>query len=703
MKQGGKMRFLALLGNNTKNACVVCAGLLILVTGCQTGSGIASGRGGRTIQIDLDAQKTGHAIADTLYGIFFEDINYAADGGLYPELVRNRSFEHITPDPKPVKRTFAGWALNYGNRGDGSVAGASDSPLFPSNPTYAAVTVRRAPYVIANRGYAAVPDMPLAEGAVYNFYFYARNKDYNGAIICTLENGDGGALANTVRVTPDSAAWKKYGPYTFTAAAGGTALLALRCEGTGSFDLDFVSLMPADTWGGGNSTWPRGGLRKDLAQALADLRPGFIRFPGGCIVEGAYRHETAYNWKDTIGPVEQRKENSNLWGYMMSYGLGFHEYFQLCEDLGAEPVPVLNAGILCQARNDSTNTQPDYRPGTDEFRRLVQDYLDLIEYANGSDTSVWGAKRAANGHSGPFNLRKIGVGNENWGANYWRNFKAIRAAILEAYPQMEIITTTGPLASGWINDEAWRQINLNYTDAIVDEHYYMEPEWFLSNVNRYDSYRRNGVRIFAGEYAAHERSRGNTWYTALCEASYMTGLERNADIVRMSSYAPLFGREGMYQWMPDLIWFDGGGITNLTPNYQIQKLFSNNTGTRVLPPEKAPAAGVLFHASSIDGAGLIYTKLVNPYSGGKNVTLNYANVSLPAEVRVTVLSGKLPAGNSPDGNSPAGALPAREAAIDEFSLPVEGASVSLNLAPYSAAVIRVQTRTDTPQLPVNAD
>jgi alpha-L-arabinofuranosidase len=648
--------------------------LLSLVLLVSLAAGCASlGGGGSSIQINLDVQKTGHDIANTMYGVFYEDINYAADGGMYPELVRNRSFEFITPDARP--RNLSGWVANYKELGEGEVSPSKESPLFQTNPTYVTVDIKRGPYVIINRGYAAVPDMPIASGAEYNFYFYIRNKGYSGSIICSLEDGNGKALANTITVSPDSSGWKKYGPFVFTATSGGMALLSLRCEGTGRFDLDYVSLMPTDTWGYGKSEWPYGGLRKDLVQALADLNPGFIRFPGGCIVEGAFRHETAYQWKNTIGEPEKRKENSNLWGYMMSYGLGYHEYFQLCEDLGAEPVPVIYAGILCQARNDGTNTEPDYRPGSPEFNQLIQDYLDLIEYANGNATSAWGAKRAANGHPAPFNLKMLGIGNENWEANYWQNFKEIRAAILKAYPSMKIITTTGPLSDGWINDQAWTQINSFYKDAIVDEHYYKEPSWFLYNTRRYDSYRRNGIQIFVGEYAAHETNRANTWYSALCEASYMTSLERNADIVVMASYAPLFAREQNFQWMPDMIWFDSGKITNLTPNYQIQKFFSANTGTKTLPPEKIPATGALFHASSVDrGKGFIYTKLVNPYSKGKTITVNYANANI-AEAALTMLSG-----SQTD----------REVKAEESAITVSDNSITITLEPYSTAIVRLK-------------
>jgi alpha-L-arabinofuranosidase len=631
-----------------------------------TGNGKTAG-----ILIELDGKTVSHEIANTFYGIFFEDINHAADGGLYPELVKNRSFENKSATPQGQSYPLAGWILKYKNTGEAAVTAAYESPLFDTNPTYITIEAAAPGYTLANNGYAAVPDIPL--GQQYNGYLYARNRTYTGVIVCCLETDTGVTASNEITLTPDSSEWKKYGPIRLNSSSAGKGRFVLTLEGTGVLDLDSISLMPVDTWGSGQPQWPYGGLRKDLAQALADLRPGFIRFPGGCIVEGAWRHETAYNWKDTIGAPEQRKENINLWGYMMSYGLGFHEYFQLCEDMGAEPVPVLNAGILCQARIVPTN-EPDYKPGDPEFDQLIQDYLDLIEYANGSADSPWGARRGANGHPAPFNLKKIGIGNENWSPAYWRNFKAIREAVLAVYPEIDIITTSGPDDSGPIYNEAYTYINAHYTDAIVDEHYYNEPEWFLKNSRRYDTFRRNGIRIFVGEYAAHEKSRVNSWYTALCEASYATGLERNADIIKMASYAPLFAHESQFQWAPDLIWFNSLGVTNRTPNYEVQKLFSTNTGKLVLPSKAIPNTQELFHASSIDG-NRVYTKLVNPYDAKQTVTVRYENIGeLPKQAAFVLLSGD---------------KPAKKAAIAENPVPVKDSAVTVVLPPYSAAVIRI--------------
>jgi len=642
--------------------------LVIILAAC-----VSTNENEAAVKIEFDVKNAGHEIASTMWGIFYEDINFGADGGLYPELLRNGSFEDRTVAYNPIERPTQFWTIPFGASGAGSVTPSKASPLNTANPNYVTINVTAPGYTISNGGYGGgYTGIEIQAGKKYDFYFYARSRNFNGSIVCKIENTEGTTFANTVNTVLDSTSWKKYGPYEITAASGGSAALSLRFEGTGQLDIDFVSLKPVDTWGYGDPKWPNGGLRKDLVEALRDLDPGFIRFPGGCIVEGAYRHDTHYNWKDSIGPLEARKENYNLWGYMMSYGLGFHEFFQLCEDLGTEPVPVLYAGLVCQGgdRRDR-EYEADLVPGTAQMDQLVQDYLDLIEYANGSTSTVWGAKRAANGNSQPFNIKKIGIGNENWGANYWRNYDYIRRQVLTAYPDIEIITTTGPLDSGWINDEAWIQINAKYTDDIVDEHYYMSPAWFLMNTERYDSYNRSGVRIFVGEYAAHDTGRVNTWFSALCEAAFMTGLERNADIVKMASYAPLFGRQAMFQWRPDMIWFDAEGITNLTANYQIQKLYANNTGKYVLPPKNEPAYDYLFQSTSIDG-DKVYCKLVNPYGGDKPVSVTFKNVNVTSAKLLWLTSS---------------ARNAVTVSVKEEKANVRNGTINLDIPPYSVVLV----------------
>ena len=639
------------------------------------------------VVINFDAKKTGHEIADTMWGIFYEDINFGADGGLYPELVRNRSFEYRTAayNPSYASHHTNSWIF----AGSGSVSGQTTGGLNAANTRYIRVNITGSGYTMTNRGYGpgSGPAMAIAAGKIYNFFLYAKNPGYTGEIVCEVVNGSGGSMTVspfTVSSAAITDSWVKFSG-TFSANASGSGQLRLTFNGTGTVDLDFISLMSADTHGYGLSTWPYGGLRKDLTEALRDLNPGFIRFPGGCIVEGAYRHDTHYNWKDTIGLPEERKENYNLWNYMMSYGLGFHEFFQLCEDLGAEPVPVLYAGLVCQARRPAGQFEADLLPGDPKMEQLIQDYLDLIEYANGSVGTQWGAKRAANGHPEPFNLKKIGIGNENWNdsaanADYFRNYEHIRNRIKAVYPGMDFITSTGPYASGWINDLAWPIIREKFTADIVDEHYYNDPAWFLNNTRRYDHpslFPRDGTRIFVGEYAAHEAgsstSRPNTWNAALCEAAYMTGIERNADIVVMASYAPLFAREGMVQWTPDMIWFDAEKITNLTPSYHVQRIFANNTGkyTLRLDFEPGPITGI-FQTTSIDG-NKVYSKVVNPRDTDRTVYLKFSNLKI-SSARLTRLSG---------------APSAVTVTIGEDAVKTVSGGVIFNVPAYSMALVRI--------------
>ena len=626
--------------------------------------------GDADIVVVFDVKSPGHKIADTLWGIFYEDINFGADGGMYPELVMNRSFEdrentrsNLTINRRPTQY----WTVS----GTGNFEGAAVSPIDPANPYYAAVNVTTSGYSLINRGFTTgdSPAMYISSGEQYDFLFYFRNGTFTGDIVCDIVNASGNVMANTITVTPNSSSWQKFGPEKFNAASSGSGQLRLRFNGSGTIDIDFVSLMPVNTHGYGQKAWPHGGLRKDLVDALRDLNPGFIRFPGGCIVEGAWRHDNHYQWKDTIGTPEKRKENYNLWGYMQTYGLGFHEFFQLCKDLGAEPVPVLYAGLVCQGgRRDTGHTfEADLAPGSPEMAALVQDYLDLIEYANGSTATTWGAKRAANGSPEPFNIKKIGIGNENWddsatGANYFRNYGYIRAEIEKVYPDIDFITSTGPLSdlSHPINKGAWNSItgNEKFKTDIVDEHYYNPPEWFsdFTNILRYvnpgNPARSNKIRIFVGEYAAHDTGRARTWRAALSEAAYMTGLERNSDIVVMASYAPLFGRDGMTQWNPNMIYFNAEKITNLTPSYHVQKLYGNNTGKYILKPAEEPSVrSNFFQSSSIDGKN-IYTKLVNTGNVERVVFLQYKNADI-SSANLTTLSAALSSATVQTATSPA--------------------------------------------------
>jgi alpha-N-arabinofuranosidase len=404
------------------------------------------------------------------------------------------------------------------------------------------------------------------------------------------------------------------------------AQMRIILTGRGSIDLDMISLFPDDTWKGRQN-----GLRKDIVEMIADLKPGFIRFPGGCIVEGR-DIANRYQWKTTIGPIEDRKMIMNRWNveiqnrqapdYFQTFGLGFFEYFLLAEDIGAEPLPILNCGMSCQF--NAAEVVP-----LDELDQYVQDALDLIEFANGEITTKWGNLRAELGHPGKFNMKFIGVGNEQWEEQYIERYKIFEKAIKTKYPDIKIVSGSGPSPSGRYFEYGWSELKKLNPD-LIDEHYYMAPEWFLTNAARYDNYDRNGIKVFAGEYAVNgkegtEPESRNTWLSALCEAAFMTGLERNADVVNIASYAPLLAHVDAWQWRPDLIWFDN--LTTIgTPNYYVQKLFSNYKGTRIVPilSEGKTLTGQegLYASSTIDmKRGKLYIKIVNSSDKKKQVTL----------------------------------------------------------------------------------
>ncbi|MGL4374224.1 MAG: alpha-L-arabinofuranosidase C-terminal domain-containing protein, partial [Turicibacter sp.] len=456
-------------------------------------------------------------------------------------------------------------------------------------------------------------NMSIFSEECYDLSFYLLNKTFEGKLTFYLEDGQGNQISDqkSVNLKKDTD-WKKYDGIVLTATQTIGGRLVILAQGVGEFNIDMVSLMPRAMYGANDPKWKYGGLRADLVAALEGLNPKFLRFPGGCVAEGAFDKDNHYNWKDTIGPIEERKENPNLWGYMQSYGLGYHEYFQLSEDLGAEPVPVIHAGILCQAR--SGDLMPMY-PNTEDFEVLTQDILDLIEYANGDTSTEYGKKRAENGHKEPFDLKYVAIGNENFGAQYWNNFNVLKKAVLAVYPEMTIITSAGPHSEGWIYDEAWNNVYLKHKDTYVDEHYYNTPQWFLDHTDRYDTYSRESAKVFIGEFAAHAdpttTGRPNTLYTALTEGAYLTGIERNSDVVKMISYAPLLARVGATQWTPDLIFFDSHEVM-LTPNYYVLELFSNHIGTRYLNTELTSDLNLSQSVTVDERKEELYIKVVNP-------------------------------------------------------------------------------------------
>ncbi len=520
-----------------------------------------------TYEMVVNAKKPGAVIQPTMYGLFFEDINFGADGGLYAELIKNRSFE--------FPQSLMGWKTF------GQVDLRDEGGPFERNPHYVRLNNSGHGHKhtgLENEGYRGIG---VKKDADYRFSVWARSVD--GAeqkVRVELIDADSHPFQRQ-EVTINSREWKRYEVTLTAPKEEEKASLRIFLVSAGPVDLEHISLFPKDTWKGREN-----GLRRDLVEALDELNPGLFRFPGGCIVEGTDL-ATRYDWKKSIGPVENRPLNENRWhytfahrlfpDYFQSYGMGFYELFLLSEDLGAEPLPVVNAGLACQYQNEDESSHVP----VDELQEYIQDALDLIEFANGDPTTTWGKVRAEMGHPEPFNMKYIGIGNEQWGPEYPARLVKFVEAIRAEYPEIKIVGSSGPQAEGEQFEYLWPEMKRLKVD-LVDEHYYRPPEWFLNQATRYDSYDRKGPAVFAGEYASHAESRDNNFESALSEAAFMTGLERNADIVHMATYAPLFAHADAWQWRPDLIWFDNL-LCVRTPNYYVQKLYAHNAGTNVLP------------------------------------------------------------------------------------------------------------------------
>ncbi|WP_145926693.1 alpha-L-arabinofuranosidase C-terminal domain-containing protein [Amycolatopsis orientalis] len=522
----------------------------------------------------VDAAGRGATIDRSMYGVFFEDINRAADGGLYAELVQNRSFEYDKADNASYT-PLTSWAPTSLGGGTGTAQVADDDQrLNERNRRYLRLDLASGEYGVANSGYNS--GIRVEKGKQYDFSVFARTDRAAGTpLTVAVTDPAGKALADPLRVQVRGDGWVKYSGAVRARESSALGRLALTASGGGTLRLDMVSLFPHDTY----KNRPNG-MRADLAEKIAALKPGFVRFPGGCLVNtGSHRgyeapdweRKRSYQWKDTIGPVEQRATNANFWGYNQSYGIGYYEYFQFSEDIGAMPLPVVPALVTGCGQNRATDD-----PAL--LRRHIQDTLDLIEFANGPVTSAWGRKRAEMGHPAPFNLTHVGVGNEeNLPDEFFARFTEFRKAIAAKYPGITVISNSGPDDTGGTFDRLW-DLNRNAKVAMVDEHYYNSPQWFLQNNQRYDTYDRNGPKVFLGEYASLDNKFGN----ALAEAAYMTGLERNADVVKLASYAPLLANTDYVQWKPDMIWFDNQRSWG-SASYETQKLFMTNTGDHVVP------------------------------------------------------------------------------------------------------------------------
>ena len=573
--------------------------------------------------MDVQTQKPGAPVQPTMYGLFFEDINYAADGGLYGELVKNRSFEF--PDH------LMGWEAF------GTFEVKDDGP-FERCPHY--IELRNPGHNdrrtgLSNNGFFGIG---LKQGEDYRFSVWAKAPQGQGKIIVQFidrASMDEHQQFTEAKIDITSKDWKKYEVVMKSRKTIDKAQLRIYLSGTQTVDLEHVSLFPVNTFKNREN-----GLRRDLAQALADAKPGLLRFPGGCIVEGVDL-ATRYQWKNTIGPVENRPLNENRWeytfahrfypDYFQSYGLGFFEFFQLAEDIGAEPLPVLNVGMACQYQN--WNNESAHVP-VDQLQPYIQDCLDLIEFANGPTTSQWGKIRAEMGHTAPFNLKFIAVGNEQWDNMYYKRLEPFVKAIRQKYPDIKIVGTSGPDSEGEMFDKGWKAMKSMKAD-LVDEHFYRNEDWFLSHGLRYESYDRKGPKVFAGEYACHGKGKKwNHFEASILEAALMTDFERNADVVYMTAYAPLFAHIEGWQWRPDLIWYDNLRMFK-SVSYYVQQLYASNKGTNVLQltMDKKPVAGQagqdgLFASSVYDqNTGEVIVKVANTSRQPQSVQLNLLGIN----------------------------------------------------------------------------
>lgn len=638
----------------------------------------------RAQAIVVKADQPVSEVQPTMWGVFFEDINLGADGGIYAELVKNRSFEFSRP--------LMGWQVSQDFFDESALQVINRLEQHTSNPRFLRVTKKAVAgqLSVTNEGFRG---MGIKKGMRYDFSVQYRQGTAGVNLSLELLNNNGQTIgAATVATAAAGNSWQQATVSFVATDSASKGRLRVNFSGSGSIDLDMISLFPSDTWKG-----RPGGLRADMVQKLADMKPGFIRFPGGCIVEG-FDLSQRYQWKKTIGPVAERQLIINRWNfefpyraapdYFQTFGLGFFEYFQLAEDIGASPLPILNCGMACQF--NSAELVP-----LDQLDPYIQDALDLIEFANGEVTTAWGKKRAEMGHPAPFHLNMMGIGNENWGPQYLERLQLFTKAIKAKYPDFKIVNSSGTDPDG--KRFSFLDSSLRSAGAdIIDEHYYRSPSWFLSNAGRYDNYPRNGTKIFGGEYAGHsdqvvDGKRQNNWQAALAEAAFMTGLERNAAVVHMASYAPLFAHSEGWQWTPDLIW-----VNNLesygTPSYYVQQLYSLNKGTAVVP--------ALLNGQAIKGQDSLYVSAVTD-KNTKEIIIKLVNASarplekdiviettakLDKNAALTVLGGEtLWTVNSFD-------LPSAVSPVTSQVVLAGKNSLHLAAAPYSFSLIKLKTK-----------
>ncbi|MFD1768619.1 alpha-L-arabinofuranosidase C-terminal domain-containing protein [Sphingobacterium suaedae] len=627
-----------------------------------------------TIELDKPTGK----ISPHMWGVFFEDINMGADGGIYAELVKNRSFEFDEPwmGWKKLDKSPEGTFLIVNDtKRKGNARSLHVHKPFPEK------------LGLQNEGFRG---MGVKAGEHYSFSVNYKLSKPGLKMRVELVNEQDKTIGGGTLSLVDNAGWQTASVEFTAAETTAKAKLNVWIEGTGDAAFDMLSLFPKETW----KNRPKG-LRKDMVQILADMKPGFVRFPGGCIVEGRDL-ATRFQWKKTVGPIEERELIINRWNtefkhrltpdYFQTFGLGFYEYFLLSEDIGAEPVPILNCGMACQFNTGEVVP-------LDELDPYIQDALDLIEFANGAVETPWGKLRAEMGHPEPFHLKMLGVGNENWGPQYVERLDAFKKVLNDKHPEIAIIASSGTDPEGErfeFLDEKLRSMKID----IIDEHYYRPPSWFLSGAARYDDYDRKGAKIFAGEYASHTtRPNGpgrSTWEAALSEAAFLTGVERNADVVTMASYAPLFGHLDGWQWSPDLIWVDNLQVYG-TPSYQVQKLYSLTKGTEIIPI-KRNGANVIgqdsLYASTVydEKSKQLVIKFVNYNSKPvqANFVLNSKKKLGTSATKITLANADLNVANSFE--EPLNIQPKEE------KVSYKGKRLTETFTPYSFTVIKIPVR-----------
>lgn len=710
-------------------------------------------------QLNISADKISHDVSDMLYGIFIEDISKAGDGGLVSNLVYNNSFEYNDTSEENAALNESYWIFT---NIDHKIS--TQDPMNENNTHYEELSVSGTGRITnlgcvehwdyktydPNKKLQQTADMGFKEGLEYDFSCYIKNVDFDGTVQVYLDGDKNPVSAYQLDISNTQADWRKI-ETTLKSAATEDGGLTIEFSGTGTLYMDFVQLIPHDAYGYGQDEWQYTTLRADLVDAIQKLDPSFIRFPGGCFCEGDSL-ERLFDWKATIGPLEEREQSYNVWRnddagdyYINSNAMGYGEYFNLCADLGAEPIPCLNVGLTCQGRNGFDNnvdareklsmTDDQFRqylidargyaqddtdgiesrieevnalgytseadfdayletialtPGTAEWENYVQDILDLIEYANGdATTTYWGAIRAANGHEQPYDLKYIGLGNENWGDVYWRNFDALYKEVKAVYPDITVITTSGTWLGGADFDRAWEEANSKYRDCYVDEHYYTNDSYMYEINNRYDSYDRDGAKVFVGEYAATSPGIGtiqtkSNMLEAIEEAAYMTGFERNSDVVAMTAYAPTFAKINSQNWAVNMIWFDSQK-TVLTPSYFTQMLYANNIGTNYVDASFAGDIPVTELAQSVtvnEEEQAIYIKLVNSSGSERAVDLNlsgFGNINYASNQYICA-----------DYKSACNEINTEYyVAPQEEQLAVNGETVTVNTGKYSVNVIRI--------------